>query len=280
MSLRTRMISSSRRTLALVAAGALVLATGCNRSPERLDPAAASAKGDALLREMSKNMAAAQTFSFTADERREGGPKGTKASKVTSRRVAIRRPNAFAFAGKGDNGNVEAWYDGKQLTLVSHAQKVWARGPMPPTLDESIDFISSEYRIPIPTADLLYSSPYDALMTKDTTGGWVDVQKIGDVSCDHLAYQQELVDWEIWLSADRRLPCQLKITYKTEPDSPSTIVTYHGLESQVATDTFTPKIPDGYQRIKIMRHATREAPTVEEAPAPTATSGSDKKQPR
>ena len=280
MSLRTPTISRTRRTLAFVAVGALVALAGCNRSSERLDPAAASAKGDALLREMSKNLAAAQTFSFTADERREGGPKGTAAPKVTTRRVTIRRPDAFAFAGKGDNGDVEAWYDGKQLTLVSHAHKVWARGPMPPTLDESIDFISSEYRIPIPTADLLYSSPYDALMTKDTTGGWVDVQKVGALSCDHLAYQQELVDWEIWLSSDRRLPCQLKITYKTEPDAPSTIVTYHGLEAQVAADTFTPKIPEGYQRIKIMRHATREAPAVEDAPAPTATSGPDKNKSR
>jgi hypothetical protein len=266
--------------LAFVAAGTLIVFGGCNRSAEPLDPEAARAKGDALLREMSKNMASAQTFSFTADERREGGPKGTTAPKVTTRRVTIRRPDAFAFAGKGQAGDTEAWYDGKQLTLVSHAHKVWARGPMPPTLDESLDFLSSEYRIPIPTADLLYSSPYDALMTKDTTGGWVGVEKIGDLSCDHLAYKQELVDWEIWLGPNRRLPCQLKITYKTEPDSPSTIVTYHGLESQVANDTFTPKIPDGYQRIKIMRHATREAPTVEETPAPTATSGQDKTKPR
>ena len=122
----------------------------------------------------------------------------------------------------------------------------------------------------MPSADLLYTSPYDALMTKDTTGGWVDVQKIGDRSCDHLAYRQAVVDWELWLGPRTRLPCQFKITYKNEPGQPSTTVTYSDFETspQVSDDTFAAKVPDGYQRIKIMRHATVKDPNVEEAPRP------------
>jgi hypothetical protein len=119
-------------------------------------------------------------------------------------------------------------------------------------------------------------------MTKDTTGGWVDVQKVGDRNCDHLAYKQEVVDWEIWLSPDRRLPCQMKITYKKDPGAPSTTVTYHAAEPpQVTDDTFAAKIPDDYTRIKIMRHATVTDPNVVEAPsapAPTGTGG--KKRPK
>jgi len=60
----------------------------------------------------------------------------------------------------------------------------------------------------------------------------------------------------------------VKITYKKDPGQPSTTVTYHGMETpQVTDDTFAAKIPDGYQRIKIMRHATVNDPKVEEAPA-------------
>ena len=51
-----------QQTLGWLAAGALVVMAGCNRGPEVLTPEAASAKGDALLREMSTNLAAAQTF--------------------------------------------------------------------------------------------------------------------------------------------------------------------------------------------------------------------------
>lgn len=244
----------------------VIAGAACNRQ-QALSPEAASAKGDALLREMSKNMAAVNTFAYTVDERRQI-PGGSQGEKKMTRQVTVRRPNALAFTGKGDRGETAGWYDGKQLTLVSHRDKVWARGPMPPTLDEALDFLSNEYDVQMPTADLLYSSPYDAFMTKDTTGGWVDTQKIGDRSCEHLAYRQPVVDWELWLSTDRSLPCQLKVTYKQIPGTPSTLITYHGIENpQVTDDTFKPKVPDGYHRIKIIRHATVIDPKLDE-PAP------------
>ena len=274
---------NARRMLAFAAAGALVVVMGCSRPAQRLTPEEARAKGDTLLREMSKSMAALQTFAFTADERGERpGRDGKSATRNVTRRVTVRRPNGLAFTSKGgEAGDVSGWYDGAHITLVSHGHKVWARGPMPGTLDESLDFLAAEYRIPMPTADLFYSSPYDALMTKDTTGGWVDVQKIGTNDCDHLAYQQAVVDWELWLEPKRQLPCQMKITYKNEPGQPSTTVTYRGLEfPQVSNDTFAAKIPDGYQRIKIIRHATVQAPDVQEVPSATATSGSTKNPPK
>jgi len=247
----------------------VIAGAACNRQ-QALSPEAASAKGDALLREMSKNMSAIQTFAYTVDEHRQSAGEGAKGEKKMTRQVIVRRPNALAFSGKGDRGETAGWYDGKQLTLVSHRDKVWARGPMPPTLDEALDFLSTEYDVQMPTADLLYSSPYDAFMTSDTTGGWVDTQKIGDRSCEHLAYRQPVVDWEIWLSTDQSLPCQLKVTYKQIPGQPSTLVTYRGIQNpQVTDDTFKPKVPDGYHRIKIIRHATVIDPKLDE-PAPAS----------
>jgi len=256
-----------RAPLALAALAALAI--GCNRAEPTLTPEAASAKGDALLKEMSKNLAALQTFAYTAEERREKvGDDGKKTERKATRHVTIRRPNGATFTASGDGGDIAGWYDGKHLTLVSSKDKVWARGPMPPTLDEALDFFSAEYDVQLPTADLLYSSPYDALMMKGTTGGWVDVQKIGSVDCDHLSYHQELVDWELWLGPKRSLPCQIKITYKNDPGQPSTTVTFNDLESpQVTDEAFAAKVPDDYKRIKIMRHATVNDPNVEEAPA-------------
>jgi hypothetical protein len=257
-----------RTALCLAAVAALTVACG----PKPLTPEESRAKGEALLKEMSTNAGALQTFAYTADERREVVENGAKLEKHATRRVTMRRPNALTFTTTGDEREGAAWYDGKQVTLVSHREKVWARGPMPPTLDEALDFISEEYAIQMPTADLLYSSPYDALMTPDTTGGWVDVQKVDDRTCDHLAYRQALVDWEIWLNQEGRLPCQVKITYKNEPAQPSVSVVYSNLERtpQVTDDTFAAKIPDGYRRIKIMRHATVEDPSVAAAEAEAA----------
>ncbi len=48
------------------------------------------------------------------------------------------------------------------------------------------------------------------------------------------------------------------------------MVTYHALEKPNVTDeTFKPNVPDGYQRIKILRHATVIDPKLDE-PAPAA----------
>ena len=271
-----------KQTVMALATCVLVVAGGCSRAPEKLTPEAAAAKGDAIIREMSKNLSALQTFSYTSDERREVAGGGAKTTKHLTREVVIRRPNAATFRGSGDSGDTAGWYDGKQLTLVSAKAKVWARGPMPPTLDEALDFLAVEYAANLPSADLLYSSPYDALMTKDTVGGWVDVQKVGDRNCDHLAYRQAVVDWELWLSENGRGPCQFKITYKNEPGQPTTMVTYSNFNTspQVSDDTFTPKVPEGYTRIKILRHATVEDPNAgTDSSAPAAADPARKKTP-
>ena len=251
------------RFLVLVV-GAALAAAGCARV-EPLTPEAARAKGDALVKEMSKTLGGLQSFAYTAHEVREQVKGGQKVEKSVTRQVVIRRPNGVAFTSKGEREGA-GWYDGKHLTLVSNTDKVWARGPMPPSLDEALDFLSGEYAVQMPTADLLYSSPYDALMTPETKGGWVDVQTIGNVQTDHLAYQGA-VDWELWLNQDKHLPVQIKVVYKQAPGQPVATVTYSNvdLSPQVSDDTFVAKVPEGFNRIKIMRHATVQDPAAANA---------------
>lgn len=251
---------------------AMAAGSACRR-PEVLTAEAAGERGDALLRQMSQTMAATQAFSYTAETHRQHvRTNGEKVEETYTRQVTVRRPNALTFTDTSGEHDAVVWYDGKHVTFVSHRQKAWARGPMPATLDEAMDFVSSEYAIQIPTADLLYSSPYDALITKDTTGGWVGVEKIGDTACDHLAYKQAVVDWEIWLNQDdRKLPRQIRIKYKTAPGEPVTRVVFtNWTPAPAITDTtFTASIPDGYERLKLMRYATVPDKTVTEAtPAP------------
>lgn len=262
-------------TIALLC-GALAVAGGCHRS-ETLTAEAASDKGDALLRQMSKTLAGAQQFTYTATELRQRvRSNGEKVEESSTRQVSVRRPNRAALVAKDETHDGAVWYDGEHLTIVSNKQKAWARGPMPPTLDAAMDFISAEYSIPIATADLLYSSPYDALMTKDTTGGWVGEEKIGAQTCDHLSYKQADVDWELWLAQDeRKLPCQIRLVYKKATGTPWTRVTFSDWNpaATLTDDTFTPKVPNDYERLKIMRNLTdRTATTSQAAPAAAAPS--------
>ena len=238
----------------------VVLAVACGTREPPLTPEAARAKGDAMLKQMSQTLAGTQAFSFRTDQELErAGKDGQKKTQRFSRQTTIRRPNQVALTDSGSDRDGAAWYDGKQLTIVSNRDKIWVRGPMPATLDEAMDFISAEYAVHIAAADLLYSNPYEALVTAETTGGWVNVEHVGERSCEHLSYQQPLVDWQLWLAQDdRRLPCQLQITYKADPGQPMSRIVFHDWnQSPAITDaTFTPSVPEGYRRIKLMRHAT------------------------
>ena len=248
-----------------MAALVLTLAAGCARTEAPLTPEAARAKGDALLRQMSQKLAATQTFSYTAEQTVERVRGSEKKTESFSRDTIVQRPNRLTFTDKSGDRSAAAWYDGKHLTGVSNRDKIWVRGPMPATLDDALDYLSAEYAVQIPTADLLYSNPYDALMTPDTTGGWVKAEKVGDRTCDHLSYQQSVVDWEIWLNTDdSKLPCKFQITYKTEPTKPVTRIVFTNWNEKPAISdaTFTPAVPDGYRRIKIMRYASVEDKTV------------------
>jgi hypothetical protein len=244
----------------------LALAAGCSRAEPPLTPEAARSKGDAMLKQMSQTLANTQTFSYNTEQEVDRVKRnGEKVTEHFKRSTTIRRPNQVTFTDAGQDHNAAGWYDGKYLTVVSNKEKVWVRGPMPGTLDEALDFMSAEYAMQLPTADLLYSNPYEALITPDTTGGWVNVEKVGERTCDHLSYQQPNADWQLWLTQDdRKLPCQLQITYKTEPGQPAARIVFSDWNTTpaISDETFKPVVPEGYNRIKIMRHATVEDTTV------------------
>ena len=225
---------------------------------------------------MSDAVAGMQSFSFTAvsDKAEEGGKQAH-----LIQHVVVRRPNGFRSLVEGDQG-LNAWYDGKELTLVAPAKKVWAKGVVPATLDEAMDYVAAVYDLKLIWGDLLYSSPYDALTNTDTAGGWVGVEKIEGMECDHLSYKQPVVDWQIWVTRAEHRPKQLQITYKQDPDKPVSRVVFKELNASESIDesTFAAKVPEGYTQVPLARRDSDLAPEAERAaaaPAPTAPASSD-----
>ena len=179
------------------------------------------------------------------------------------------------FTSSGGDRDGAAWYDGKYITAISNKQKIWVRGPMPATLDEAMDYISSEYTVQLPSADLLYSNPYEALISSATTGGWVNAEQVGTRTCDHLSYHEGDIDWQLWLMQDdQAMPCKIQLTYKGAPGQPKAEAVFSEWNPNptITESTFVPSVPEGYSRIKILRHASVEAPAedapTEGAPAP------------
>ena len=119
------------------------------------------------MRQMSDTLANAHAFSFTTTEVLEGvRATGEKRTSHFFRKVTLRRPNGLFLELHGSGGTkleVAAYYDGKTVSLESDARKVWAQTDVPGTLDEMLDDVARRYSLPLPIADVVYSSLYDAV---------------------------------------------------------------------------------------------------------------------
>jgi hypothetical protein len=213
-----------------------------------------SAKAQAIVKQMSDKLSAAKSFSFSTKEitdkiRRSG----KKEKRNVTREAIVTRPNKFweRYAGETD---WQIWYDGKFITAVSDSNKAFIQRAMPPTIDESMDVLSERLGMDLPISDFIYSSPYDSFMSAKANGGYVGTQQIEGVTCSHLSYKGEAADWKVWINEETSLPCKFEITYKENPGVPfySIIFTNWNFSPEIKPDTFTYKIPEGYERLPIM----------------------------
>jgi hypothetical protein len=251
-----------------------VLATGsplgCERQPTT--PEDKRARAEELLRTMSRSLGSARSMTVeTTEVSNRVTTGGSKAEELTTRQIAIRRPDGAYFKQTGSQRENEMWYDGKRITLAMHKDKAWARGPMPATLDEALDALATEYGIFVAAADLFYSNPYDSFESSGSTGGWVGRESIEGTTCHHLAFEAKMVDWAIWVAdTPQALPCRMTITYKQEPGSPSSMLTFRdwNLAPTLGGDAFAAKVDSSYERLYLVRAPTAEpVDTVAEGPA-------------
>lgn len=223
-----------------------------------------SAKGEVLLKAMSRKLADAKSFSFSTSEFHDRiKPNGQKVQINVSRDVIVRRPNGFWTKYSGDR-DFEFWYDGKMLTGISNAKKIYIQRELPPTLDEALDMLAKRLNMDLPMSDILYSSPYDAFMDDQTHGGFKGKENIEASSCSHIAYVGAAVDWDLWINEKDSLPCRLEMKYKGEKGISFYRITFSkwNLNPQVKAETFTSKIPEGYVRIPILERVELQTQTA------------------
>ena len=250
--------------LALVACAALA-AAGCSREPDT--PEARRQRGDEIVRAMSDRLAREKTFVVDITDTRERSRGGKTVSVRTSRQFTIRRPDRITVRATGESDLV-GWYDGQKLTFVSDSQKVWARVAGGTTIDETLDRLAERLAMPMPMADFLYSSPFEALIGESSTGGYVGRETIDGAATFHLAYQHPSVDWDLWVNEQGDpLPKKYRVTDKTltPPRTVEVVFNRWQLGAAVTDAAFAPVVPPGYERIPLAVQAEEGA-----APAPSA----------
>ena len=225
-----------------------------------------SAEAKALLKAMSDYLAAQTAISFDYNSTLEVVTEDAqKLALAGSGAVTLNRPDKIRSVRAGGFVDVETVFDGKTLTLLGKNANKYTQIEVPGTIDQLIDELKDKYGRPLPGSDLLMSNSYDELMvdvydSKDLGSG-----VINGVECDFLAFREDEVDWQIWITqGDSPHPCKYVVTSKLLAFGPQYTVVFQNWKSgsDVAMDDFAFQPPAGAEKIdlKDLQDKTGELP--------------------
>lgn len=119
------------------------------------------------------------------------------------------------------------FYDGKNFTIFAERINYYATVPAPSTIGKLADDLDDKYNIEMPLKDL-FDWGTERANVSDIKGAMdVGPSDVGGVTCEHYAFRQEGLDWQIWIQqGDYALPRRLVLTTLTDESRPQYTAVY------------------------------------------------------
>jgi len=247
----------------LAATAALALPAGAQQAPAAAPaPAAAAAapaaelnpKAIEALQAMGKYLRSLKAFTVTADtavdEVLTSGQKVQYAGKLDYR---VQMPNRLRADVRSELRQRNFYYDGKTLTQYAPQLKYYASIAAPGTIADVLQAADQKYGLQLPLADLFFWGTDKAGIEDIKSALFVGPATIGGVECDHYAFRQANVDWQVWIARGKSpLPCKLVVTTTDEPSQPQFSATLKwDVASAIPASTFAFAPPAGAKKIEI-----------------------------
>ncbi|MDW6021088.1 DUF2092 domain-containing protein [Mesorhizobium sp. BAC0120] len=236
--------------LALPAAAVGLGLTVASASAEGVDPEAAR-----ILRTMTDYLAGLKSFTAEFDVEDEIiDAAGQKLQFSASGKIALERPGKFHFERKGSFADVELTFDGATISVLGKKANMFAQLESPgPTIDEAVEELRTATGLDASGADLFAANSY-SMLTEDTTEAThVGTGIVGGVECEHLAFRNPRVDWQIWIKkGDKPLPLKYIVTTKWMTGAPQHVLRLRDWDTAPQFDAkqFELKAPAGATRIQ------------------------------
>jgi len=132
---------------------------------------------------------------------------------ASSGSVVLERPDHLKATRVGGFADVDMLYDGKDLTVFAKNVNKYVTVAAPDSVDALLTKLHEELGFPLPAGDFLESDPYKLLMDGVTEVKGLGAGVIDGVTCDHLAFRAENIDWQIWITqGDEPRPCRYTLT--------------------------------------------------------------------
>jgi len=112
-------------------------------------------------------------------------------------------------------------YNGTDFTVFAERVNYYATVPAPATVGLLATAVGEKYGLTIPLEDLFYwGTPQSK--EKEITGAMdVGASEVGGVTCEHYAFRQPGLDWQVWIQlGDFPLPRKLVLTTLTDDAKP------------------------------------------------------------
>ena len=170
-------------------------------------------------------------------------------------------PGRLRLEMRSDRQHRDIVYDGKTLTLWAPRMKLYASVPAPATTAELVQVAARDYGVSFPLADLFLWGTDRSAAEDVTEAMYVGPARVAGQRCDHYAFRQADVDWQLWIRQGASpLPCRLVITTKSEPEQPQYTAQFKwDLEAKPGAASFRFSPPADARRIEIVR---ADAPAV------------------
>jgi hypothetical protein len=168
--------------------------------------------------------------------------------------IRARRPDRFKISSASDAQDRQIYYDGKSVTIFSPRLGMYASFPAAPTIAQTLATARERYDVKTPLADLFVWGTSDEQFAQLRSGFRVRAERIDNRMCDHYAFRQEAVDWQIWIDQDSSaLPCKLVITNTEDESRPQYSAVLHwAFPPTIGDDVFAFRVPSGSQKIVIV----------------------------
>ncbi len=249
-------VKISRAALAIFAMSLLILLAGninlaySQSNNPNIDPRASE-----VLQNMSYFLGSKQEYTFKAEIMFDQLINQSRKIQYSAEEKVFLKKNAnMTIEFVSDLGGYKLWFDAGKMTIVELPTNLFSIVTLPATIDQALTKLKSQYNFTPALSDFLFINTYRELTRRVISGNYFGTSKVLGVRCDHLAFVQDDIDWQIWIEIGKRqIPRKLVITYKNLPGQPQFIAILRDwvIDKPITNFAFKPDVPDINQRTDI-----------------------------
>jgi hypothetical protein len=208
-----------------------------------------------ILKGMSDYVASQKTISLTYDSDVEVVTSEVEKIQFTSSgKVLLSRPDKLRVSRTGGYVDAEVVFDGKTVTALGKNINSFSQVEAVGSIDQLITKLRGMNVVSAPGADFLGTRVYDDLMADVISGKHVGRGVIDGVECEHLAFRDLDIDWQIWIEVGARpIPRKYVITSKGVGAAPQYTLRIKDWNTEVpiSADAFAFTPPQGANKVAL-----------------------------